>query len=90
MPGICRDTTDSAGGALIKSQSTVKANSQEVIVHGDSVTDHGDDLHDAATMIAGSNHVFIGGVAVCNSGDAATCGDTASGSNNVNVGDKDG
>jgi uncharacterized Zn-binding protein involved in type VI secretion len=38
-------------------------------------------------MIAGSNNVFIGGIAVCNAGDLATCGDAATGSSNVNVGD---
>jgi len=86
MPGICRDTTDSAGGALIKSQTTVIANGEEAIVHGDSVTSHGDSPHDSPTMVAGSNNVFIGGIAVCNAGDAATCGHTASGSGNVNVG----
>lgn len=38
-------------------------------------------------MIAGSNNVFVGGVAVCNAGDLATCGDAATGSSDVNVGD---
>ena len=57
------------------------------MVHGDDVTGHGVGLHAGPTMIAGSNNVFIGGVAVCNAGDAATCGHTASGSSNVNVGD---
>jgi uncharacterized Zn-binding protein involved in type VI secretion len=87
MPGICRNTTDSAGGALIKSQSSVKANSKEVIVHGDDVTPHGSGLHGGPTMIAGSDNVFIGGIAVCNAGDLATCGHAASGSSDVNVGD---
>ena len=87
MPGICRNATDSAGGSLIKSQTTVFTNSKEVIVDGDSVTGHGDSPHNAPTMIAGSNNVFIGGVAVCNAGDSASCGHTASGSSNVNVGD---
>jgi 6-phosphogluconolactonase (cycloisomerase 2 family)/uncharacterized Zn-binding protein involved in type VI secretion len=88
MPGICRDTTDSAGGALIKSQTTVLANGKEVIVHGDSITSHGDSPHDSPTMIASdtsSDNVFIGGVAVCNAGDLATCSHKASGSGNVNV-----
>ena len=39
------------------------------------------------TMIAGSNNVFIGGVAVVNAGDLATCGHASTGSANVNVGD---
>ena len=86
MPGATRHG-DTAGGAIISSQSTVKANSKNIIVHGDSVTPHGLNLHAAATMIAGSNNVFIGGIAVVNAGDAATCGHTSNGSSNVNVGD---
>ena len=86
MPGICRDAVDNADGALIKTQTTVFANSKNVIIHGDSVTNHGDSPHDNPTMIAGSNNVFIGGIAVCNAGDLATCGDAASGSTNVFAG----
>ena len=88
MPGICRDTIDSAGAALIKSQTKVFANSEEVIVHDDTVTAHLTGIHAAPpTMIAGSKNVFIGGIAVCNADDLATCGHAASGSANVNVGD---
>jgi uncharacterized Zn-binding protein involved in type VI secretion len=88
MPGICRNGVDSAGAALIASQSKVKANGAAVVVHGDDVTGHAPPvIHAAPTMIAGSNNVFIGGIAVCNAGDAATCGHTASGSSDVNVGD---
>jgi len=86
MPGICRDN-DTAVGDLIPSQSTVFANGEEVIVDGDAVVGHGVSPHDAATMIAGSNNVFVGGVAVCNAGDLATCGDAATGSSDVFVGD---
>jgi len=89
MPGICRDADDAAGGALIKSQSTVFANDKNVIVHGDTVTAHAPGgIHAAPpTMIAGSASVFIGGIAVCNAGDLATCGHAASGSSTVSVGD---
>ena len=86
MPGATRHG-DTPGGAIISSQSTVKANSKNIIVHGDSVTSHGDSPHDAPTMIAGSDNVFIGGIAVVNVGDAATCAHTSDGSSNVNVGD---
>jgi uncharacterized Zn-binding protein involved in type VI secretion len=48
MPGICRDADDAAGGALIKSQSTVFANGKNVIVHGDNVTGHGTAPHTCA------------------------------------------
>jgi len=87
--GICRDN-DSAGGDLIPSQSTVYANGEKVIVNGNSVAPHDPcpvvPIHCSATMIAGSKNVFIGGIAVCNAGDLATCGHAASGSSNVNVG----
>ena len=86
MPGISRDN-DTAGGDLIPSQSTVFANSKLVIVNGDSVEGHGSGEHAGPTMIAGSNNVSIGGIAVVNAGDLATCGDAATGSANVNVGD---
>tara|TARA_Y100000816_G_scaffold280185_1_gene253274 strand:+ start:745 stop:1014 length:270 start_codon:yes stop_codon:yes gene_type:complete len=84
--GICRNSVDTAGGALISSQSSVKANGENVIVNDDNVTPHGDSLHNDAKMIAGSNNVFVGGIAVCNAEDLATCGHNAAGSSNVNVG----
>ena len=87
MPGISRDN-DTAGGDLIPSQSTVKVNNELVIVHGDRVAGHPPGgTHANPTMIAGSNKVFIGGIAVCNAGDLATCGHAATGSGDVNVGD---
>ena len=86
MPGVSRDN-DTAGGDLIPSQTTVFANGEEIIVHGDSVAPHGISPHNNATMIAGSKNVFIGGKAVVNAGDAATCGHTSTGSTTVHVGD---
>lgn len=86
MPGICRNN-DSAGGDLIPSQSTVYANSELVIVDGDSVAGHGDPPHAAPTITAGSKNVYIGTKLVCNAGDSATCGHTATGSDTVDVGD---
>ena len=85
MPGISRNN-DTADGDLIPSQPTVFANGELVIVDGDDVEGHGTGAHASPTMIAGSNNVFIGGVAVVNAGDLATCGDAATGSANVNVG----
>ena len=60
---------------------------EEVIVDGDDVAGHGPGEHGGPTMIAGSNAVFVGGIAVCNAGDLATCGDPATGSADVFVGD---
>ena len=86
MPGVCRNI-DIAGGLLIATQSTEKANGNNIIRNGDPVTSHGSGVHASPIMIAGSNNVFVGGVAVCNAGDLATCGHPATGSSNVNVGD---
>jgi len=87
MPGISRDN-DTAGGDLIPSQTTVFANSELVIVDGDGVAGHGPAPHIPQTITAGSNNVFIGGIAVVNAGDKAdVCGEAATGSANVNVGD---
>ena len=77
MPGVCRDN-DAAVGDLIPSQSTVFANGEEIIVNGDAVANHGLPPH--------ANNVFVGGTAVCNAGDLATCGDAATGSSDVFVG----
>ena len=87
MPGICRDS-DTSGGDLIPTQSTVFANGSLVIVHNDGVAGHGVLPHIPQNIIAGSKKVFIGGIAVCNAGDGNTvCGHTATGSGDVNVGD---
>ncbi len=86
MGGISRNN-DTAGGDLIPSQTTVFANGELVIVDGDDVAGHGNGAHASPTMIANTNSVFVGGVAVVNAGDLATCGDAATGSANVNVGD---
>ena len=88
MPGICRDTTDTAGAALIKTKDTVFINGDEVIVHGDTVTAHLSGEHAAPpTMIAGSKFLYVDGILVCNAGDLATCGHAATGSANTFVGD---
>lgn len=88
MPGICRESVDSAGGALISAkQDFVFANGRRVIVHGDPVTPHGDKPHNSPTMIAGCDNVYINGIMVCNRGDLATCGHSATGSSNVFIGD---
>ena len=87
--GISRDN-DTAEGDLIPSQNTVYANSNKVIVNGNSVASHPpcatDSVHCDATMSAGSKNVFIGGIAVVNAGDKASCGHKSTGSNNVFVG----
>ena len=86
MPGICRDN-DTAGGDLVPSQSTVFANSEEVIIDGDTVVAHGPAPHLQQTIIAGSDRGFVTGEAVCNAGDVASvCGEAATGSTDVFAG----
>ena len=88
MSGICRVGIDTAGGVILGGgQNFVYANSAIVSVDGDLVQGHGPGVHAGPVMIAGSNNVFINGIAVCNAGDLATCGHPASGSSNVFVGD---
>ena len=90
MPGVSRDN-DTAEGDLIPSQSTVYADGKLIIVHGDDVVAHPPcpdiQIHCVATMIGGSNNVFIGGIAVVNKDDLATCGHQSTGSTTVFVGD---
>lgn len=86
MPGITTDA-DTSGGALTASQSTVYANGNLVIVHEDVVAGHGDSPHILQNIIAGSDNIFIGGIAVCNEGDGNTlCGHKATGSGDVAAG----
>ena len=64
MPGVSRDN-DTAGGDLIPSQSTVKANDELIIVDGDGVAGHGIAPHIPQTISADlQSTVKIGGVAV--------------------------
>ena len=84
--GITRDS-DTCAADISPSQGTVYANGEKVIVDGDSVAGHGVGEHAGPTMEAGSNEVYIGGIAVVNAGDSCTCGHTATGSSDVFVGD---
>ena len=51
MPGVSRDN-DTAGGDLIPSQTTVKANDELIIVDGDGVAGHGIAPHLPQTISA--------------------------------------
>ena len=84
--GICRNSVDTAGGALISSQSSVKANGENVIVNGNSVTPHGDSPHTTSRLVSGSGSVYFQGKSVARSGDVASCGHSiSSSSTNVNA-----
>lgn len=88
MPGISRIGLDTAGGVITgpPMAATVLVNGAPVAVLGAMVAPHGTGPHLAATMIAASATVFAGGLPVCRAGDAASCGDTATGSSDVTAG----
>lgn len=81
MPGIARVGVDTAGGTILGGgQSTVFVNGSLAAVIGDAVAGHGIGPHANPTMVQGSSDVFAEGIGVCRAGDAASCGDTATGS----------
>ena len=86
LKGISRDN-DTAGGDLIPSQGSVYADGELVIVKGDNVAPHGPGIHASAVTTATTGSVYVGGVLVTREGDPATCGDPATGSGTVFVGD---
>jgi uncharacterized Zn-binding protein involved in type VI secretion len=84
MPGVSRVGVDSAGGIITgPGVATVVVNGSPISIIGDSVTPHKTGPHLSAKMITGSATVFAGGVGVVRYGDAASCGDTATGSSDV-------
>ena len=86
MPGVTRKSTDSAGGKLAAGSGDVFVNGAAAVRKGDAVTGHGDSPHNSPKMAGSSSSVYVNGILVCRAGDAASCGHTASGSDNVNAG----
>lgn len=84
MPGIARVGIDTAGGTILGGgQSSVYVNGALAAVIGDAVASHGLPPHASATMVEGSSSVFINNIGVCRAGDAASCGDAATGSSDT-------
>lgn len=87
MPGVSRVGVDSAGGTITgPGISSVIVNGSPVSVIGDSVAGHGSGPHGGPVMVGSSSTVIAGGKGVVRAGDAASCGDTASGSSDVIAG----
>lgn len=87
MPGVSRVGVDSAGGIILgPGVPSVIVNGAPISVIGDAVTGHGSEPHAGPVMVGGSGTVFAGGIGVVRAGDAASCGDTASGSSDVVAG----
>ena len=84
MPGIARVGVDTAGGTILGGgQSTVFVNGSLAAVIGDAVQGHGPGPHGGPSMAEGSSDVFAENIGVCREGDAATCGDVATGSSDT-------
>lgn len=88
MPGIARQGIDTAIGSLIEGSSDVIVNNAGAVRVGDAVAGHYPFVppHDAPTMSEGSDSVVVNGIPVCRAGDMATCGDAATGSDDVVAG----
>jgi len=87
MPGVSRVGVDIAGGAIIGVLApSVYADGKNVAVLHAAVSPHGSGTHASAVMAQASSTVFANGIAICRSGDAASCGHIASGSNDVFAG----
>ena len=81
MPPASRVGVDSAGGTITGMlQSRHYSDGVALVVVGASVAPHGVGPHAAATMVSGSSRLFVDGIAVVRSGDAASCSHKASGS----------
>jgi uncharacterized Zn-binding protein involved in type VI secretion len=81
MPGISRIGIDTAGGTIVSNVAPcqVYINGAEAVLQGALILPHGDNQHAAATMVGCSSVVFINGIGVVRLGDAASCGDIATG-----------
>lgn len=87
MPGIARVGLDTAGGLITGNlEPNIRVNGYPVAVVGTAVASHGTGAHASATMAAGSSVVRANGIAVCRAGDAATCGDLATGDPKISAG----
>ena len=87
MPGVSRINVDSAGGTIVGNLApTVKVNNQPVAVEGAAVVGHGRGPHAGPVMSGHSGTVKANNIPICRQGDAATCGDTATGSSDVLAG----
>ena len=87
MPGVSRVGADAAGGTIVGNLApTVLVNGSPIAVQGAPVAGHGRSPHSGPVMVGSLGSVKANGIPVCRAGDAASCGDTASGSGNVNAG----
>jgi len=87
MPGVSRVGVDSAGGTITgPGVPSVIVNGAPISIKGDAVAGHGIGPHAGPVMVGSSGTVFAGGIGIVRAGDAASCGDIATGSSDVIAG----
>lgn len=81
MPGIARAGRDTAGGLIAGGgNDKVLVEGFPAAVIGDTVVGHGNGPHAGPVMAFASKRVRANGKPICRAGDAASCGDPATGS----------
>ena len=87
MPGIARVGRDTAGGLIAGGgNDKVLVEGFPAAVIGDAVVGHGPGPHGGPVMAFGSTRVRANGKPICRAGDAASCGDVATGSSKASAG----
>lgn len=86
MTSIGRAYIDYAGGKILNGCQSVLINDMPAARVGSNIADHGLDEHDAAKMITGSLSVTAENIAVCRTGDSASCGHPLVSNSNVEAG----
>jgi uncharacterized Zn-binding protein involved in type VI secretion len=64
----------------------VTINDLPIVRVGSLISDHGDDDHDAATMVTGFSGVTVEDIPVCLAGNPASCGHILISNNDVEAG----
>lgn len=86
MPGACRAEQDVAGGVIASGSQNVFVNDRPLVRVGDRISGHGSGKHGGPVMATGSSTVKTNGISTCKQGDVASCGHSATGSDNVRIG----
>lgn len=86
--GITRDAgKDTAGAPIIQGSPDVYANDNPVVRVGDRVAPHSTGIHRNASLTVGAPFVYTNDIKTIREEHPATCGDLATGSGDVYVGD---
>ena len=79
------DSNTGGGVATSTLQGNLRVNGVDAVVDGSPVSNHGSGPHAAAVTANGKSKFRINGVPVNVDGNADTCGDTRSSSNNFRI-----